>query len=71
MHPEANFKEIAEVFGCHSSSELKWLTKLSLHEKKSAFYNEHDRKQVEAYLEKIKDTPKEKQVYITETGSQT
>ena len=38
--------------------------------KKSAFYNEHDRKQVEAYLEKIKDTPKEKQVYITETGSQ-
>ena len=39
--------------------------------KKSTFYKEQDPKQVEAYLEKIKDIPKEKLVYINETGLQT
>ena len=39
--------------------------------KKSTFYKEQDPKQVEAYLEKIKDIPKEKLVYIDETGIQT
>ena len=41
-------------------------------EKKSTFYKEQDPKQgEEAYLEKIKDIPKEKLVYIDETGLQT
>ena len=39
--------------------------------KKSPFYKEQDPKQVEAYLAKIKDIPKEKLVYIDETGIQT
>ena len=50
---------------------LKRLRKLRLREKKSTFYKEQDPKQVEAYLEKIKNIPKEKLVYIDETGSQT
>ena len=33
-HPDAYFKEIAEVFGCHPSSVLKRLRKLRLREKK-------------------------------------
>ena len=40
-------------------------------EKKSTFYKEQAPKQVEAYLEKIKDIPKEKLVYIDETAIQT
>ena len=59
------------VFGCHSSSVLKRLRKLWLREKKSTFYKEQAPKQVEAYLEKIKDIPKERLVYIDETGIQT
>ena len=50
---------------------LKRLRKLRLHEKKSTFYKEQAPKQVEAYLEKIKDIPKERFVYIDETGIQT
>jgi len=38
--------------------------------KKSIFYKEQAPKQVEAYLEKIKDIPKEKLVCIDETGLQ-
>ena len=34
-HPAAYLKEIAEVFGCHSSSVLKRLRKLWLHEKRT------------------------------------
>ena len=48
--------------GCESSGYAK---------KKSTFYKEQAPKQVEAYLEKIKDIPKEKLVYIDETGLQT
>ena len=48
--------------GCESSGYAK---------KKSTFYKEQAPKQVEAYLEKIKDIPKEKLVYIDETGPQT
>ena len=40
-------------------------------EKKSAFYKKQAPKQVETYLEKIKGIPKEKLVYIDETGIQT
>ena len=69
-HPDAYLKEIAEVFGRHSSSVLKRLRKFRLREKKSTFYKEQYLKQVEAYLEKIKDIPKEKLVYIDETGIQ-
>ena len=50
---------------------LNRLRKLRLREKKSTFCKEQDPKQVEAYLEKIKDIPKEKLVYIDETGLQT
>ena len=57
-HPDAYLKEIAEVFGCHPSSVLKRLRKLRLREKKNTFYKEQAPKQVEAYLEKIKDIPK-------------
>ena len=57
-HPDAYLKEIAEVFGCHPSSVLKRLRMLWLREKKSTFYKEQAPKQVEAYLEKIKDIPK-------------
>ena len=39
--------------------------------KKGTFHKEQYPKQVEAYLEKIKDIPKEKLVYIDETGIQT
>ena len=70
-HPDAYLKEIAEVFGCHPSSAMKRLRKLRLREKKSTFYKEQNPKQVEAYLEKIKDISKEKFVYIDETGLQT
>ena len=70
-HPDAYLKEIAEVFGCHPSSVLKRLRKLRYAKKKSTFYKEQDPKQVEAYLEKIKDISKEKLVYIDETGIQT
>ena len=70
-HPDAYLKEIAEVFGCHPSSVLKRLRKLGITQKKSTFYKEQAPKQVEAYLEKIKDIPKEKLVYIDETGIQT
>ena len=61
----------SQVFGCHPSSVLQRLRKLRLRKKKSTFYKEQDPKQVEAYLEKIKDIPKEKLVYIDETGLQT
>ena len=57
-HPDAYLKEIADVFGCHPSSVLKRLRKLRLREKKNTFYKEQAPKQVEAYLEKIKDIPK-------------
>ena len=50
---------------------LKRLRKYRLREKKSTFYKEQAPKQVEVYLEKIKDIPKEKLVYINETGLQT
>ena len=70
-HPDAYLKEIAEVFGCHPSLVLKRLRKLRLREKMSTFYKEQAPKQVEAYLEKIKEIPKEKLVYIDETGIQT
>jgi len=39
--------------------------------KKSRVYKEQALKQVDAYLEKIKDIPKEKFVYIDEIGIQT
>ena len=39
--------------------------------KKGTFHKEQYPKQVEAYLEKIKDIPKEKLVYIDQTGLQT
>ena len=70
-HPDAYLKEIAEVFGYHPSSVLKLLRKLRLHEKKITIYKEQAPKQVEAYLEKIKDIPKETLVHIDETGRQT
>ena len=50
---------------------LKRLRKLRLREKKNTFYKEQAPRQVEAYLEKIKDIPKEKLAYIDETGIQT
>ena len=37
-------------------------------EKKSTFYKEQDPEKVAAYPEKIKDIPKEKLVYVNETG---
>ena len=39
--------------------------------KKSTFYKEQAPKQVKAYLEKIKEIPKERLVDIDETGIQT
>jgi len=72
IHHDAYLKEIAEVFGYHSFSALKRLRKLGFREKKSTFYEEPLLlEQVETYLEKFKDIPKEKFVYIDETGSQT
>ena len=68
-HPDAYLKEIAEIFGCYSSSVQEQLQKLRLREKKSTFYKEQAPKQVEAYLEKIKDIPKDTLVYIDETVS--
>lgn len=71
IHHDAYLKEIPEIFGCHSFSALKRLRKLGFCEKKSTFYKEQAPEQVETYLEKIKDIPKEKFVYIDENGSQT
>ena len=70
MHPDVYLKEIAEVFSCHSSSVLKRLRKLRLREKKHMLQRTSP-KEVETHLEKIKDIPKEKLVYIDETGIQT
>ena len=42
-----------------------------MRKKKNTIYKEQAPRQVEAYLEKIKDIPKEKLVYIDETGIQT
>ena len=51
---------------------LKRLRKLDItRKKKSTFCKEQDLEQVDAYLEKIKDIPKEKFVHIDETGIQT
>ena len=41
------------------------------HEKKSTFYKEQNPKKAAAYLEKIKDIPEEKLVYVDEIGIQT
>ena len=71
IHHDAYLKEIPEIFGCHSFSALKRLRKLGFCKKKSTFYKEQASKEVEAYLEKFKDIPKENFVYIDETGSQT
>ncbi len=60
-NPDAYLKEIAET------AEKTWYHA----KKKNTFYKEQAPKQVAAYLEKIKDIPKEKLVYIDETGIQT
>ena len=41
------------------------------HEKKSSFSKEQDPEKVAAYLEKIKDIPDEKLVYVDKTGIET
>ena len=62
-HPDAYLKEIAEVFGCCPSSVLKRLRKLGIMRKKEHFYNDQDPEKGAAYLEKIKDIPKEDLIY--------
>ncbi len=70
-HPDAYLKKIAEVFGCHPASVLKWLRKLGIARKKERVLQRASPQTRRGVLEKIKDIPKEKLVYIDETGIQT
>ena len=56
----------ALIFSADAAEKTRYHAK-----KKSTFYKGQAPKQVEAYLEKIKDIPKEKLVYIDETCIQT
>lgn len=68
-NPDAYLREIANVFNCSSTAVLKSLNKLNItRKKKTTHYHEQDPQKVKEYLEKIKDVPKEKIVYIDETG---
>ena len=63
-HPDANLKEIAEVFGCHPSSALRRLTMLDITQKPPP----KKKNQVEAYLEeKLKTFPKKSSYIIDDT----
>ena len=63
------FFRVIPSFRSRFSTEAAVKTQVT--RKKSTPYKEESSKQVEAYLEKIKDIPKEKLVYIDETGIQT
>ena len=65
---EAYLYEIAIVFNCSPSAIRNALNRLNITRKKTARYYEQDPQKVKEYLEKIKDVPKEKIVYIDETG---
>ena len=69
--PDARLKEIAECFGCHSSSVLKRLRKLGITQKKYVLRSPSKIKTSRRIFGKINDIPKERLIYIDETGFQT
>ena len=66
--PTPASKEIADYFGCHSSSVLKRLPKLRLREKKEYVLQRTSPQKVDAYLEKIKTFPSKSTYRIDETS---
>lgn len=65
-YPDNTQEEVSVVFGCCPQAISKAYKRLGITRKKTLHYKEQN--EVKEYLEEIKDIPKEKIVYINETG---